>query len=205
MAEENKPKRAPGRPRKNTELLSPEDAQHAKKRSDKVRNSKNNFGMEYADPGDNARFLRMARVALDLKPINPHDPVQLKGRIEEYFDFCEQHDMKPNVIGMANWIGVGRDILNRWRKGQYTSEENANIIGSAVAALEDMWQMYMMSGKINPASGIFLGKNLFGYKDVQDVVVEPKNPLGDVQNEDELRRRIEADVIIDLPDKNEPD
>lgn len=52
-------------------------------------------------------------------------------------------------------------------------------------------------GAISPPSGIFLLKNWFGYKDVQDVVVTPKNPLGELQNPEELRRRIEGTVIID--------
>ena len=43
--------------------------------------------------------------------------------------------------------------------------------------LESLWNDWMQSGKINPASGIFIGKNMFGYKDVQDVVVTPNNPL----------------------------
>jgi hypothetical protein len=31
----------------------------------------------------------------------------------------------------------------------------------------------MMNGKINPVSGIFLGKNNFGYKDQQEYVLTP--------------------------------
>ena len=31
----------------------------------------------------------------------------------------------------------------------------------------------MTSGKINPVSGIFLGKNNFGYQDKQEYVVTP--------------------------------
>lgn len=31
----------------------------------------------------------------------------------------------------------------------------------------------MINGKINPASGIFLGKNNFGYQDTQEYIVTP--------------------------------
>ena len=51
--------------------------------------------------------------------------------------------------------------------------------------LEELWVDYMQNGKMNPASGIFLGKNMFQYKDVQDVVVTPNNPY-DTQSEEEL-------------------
>jgi hypothetical protein len=46
-----------------------------------------------------------------------------------------------------------------------------------------MWEHYMMNGKINPVSGIFLGKNNFGYQDKQEYVVTPntKNDYVDVE------------------------
>ena len=36
----------------------------------------------------------------------------------------------------------------------------------------------MLNGKVNPVSGIFLGKITFGYRDVQDYVITPNQPLG---------------------------
>ena len=36
----------------------------------------------------------------------------------------------------------------------------------------------MQNGKVNPVSGIFLGKNNFGYKDQQEYVVTP-NQMGE--------------------------
>ena len=55
--------------------------------------------------------------------------------------------------------------------------------------LEELWEDYMQNGKINPVSGIFLGKNHFGYADKQEIVVEPKNPLGDADDPEEVKRR----------------
>ncbi len=43
-------------------------------------------------------------------------------------------------------------------------------------------------------------KNFFGMKDQTDVVITPNNPLGDTPSEDELRKRIASDVIIDAED-----
>ncbi len=34
--------------------------------------------------------------------------------------------------------------------------------------METMWEDYMLNGQINPVSGIFLGKNNFGYRDQVD-------------------------------------
>ena len=39
----------------------------------------------------------------------------------------------------------------------------------------------MQNGKITPVSGIFLGKNNFGYKDQQEYVLTP-NQMGEIQD-----------------------
>ena len=54
----------------------------------------------------------------------------------------------------------------------------------------------MMNGQINPASGIFLGKNHFGYKDVQDLVVQPKQPLGEQADAEAIEEKYR-----ELPDE----
>jgi hypothetical protein len=46
----------------------------------------------------------------------------------------------------------------------------------------------MQNGKINPVAGIFLSKNWYGYKDAQEIKVEPTSPLGQALPEDELRK-----------------
>lgn len=149
--------------------------------------------------GDNAKFLRYAMVSLDLPPIDISDPKQVEKRIREYFDFCVENDRKPNIKGMGNWLGVDKTTVNSWKRGEYRSATHTPIIQRAIDVLEELWVDFMQNGKINPASGIFLGKNLFGYKDVQDVVVSPKNPLGDSEQAARLAERyidaIEGDDV----------
>lgn len=48
---------------------------------------------------------------------------------------------------------------------------------------------YMQNGKINPVTGIFLMKNNLEYQDKQEVVVTPKNPLGDTESQQALAER----------------
>ena len=146
------------------------------------------FGEENTEPGDNTRYLRMARVSLSLPEIDVSDPQQVEQRINQYFDFCEQNDRKPNMIGMANWLGVDRATVNSWKTGEYRSETHLPVIKKAVDILEELWVDYMLNGKVNPGSGIFLGKNMFQYKDVADIVVTPNSPL-DGKSEEELATR----------------
>lgn len=162
-----------------------------------------NFGQENVEPGDNSRFIREARVAFDggmdrkpLPPIDISDPEQVKQRISEYLDFCELHDKKPSPVAMANWLGVSRETLNTWKRGEYRSETHSDLIKKAMILMEEVWYDMMQNGKINPASGIFLAKNVFGYKDVADVVVTPNNPLQDM-NADEARKRITDSIPVE--------
>lgn len=74
------------------------------------------FGEENVKPGDNSRYLRYALASLDLPPIDISDPEQVKKRIYEYFQFCIENDRKPNMVGMANWIGIEPETLRTWKK-----------------------------------------------------------------------------------------
>ena len=156
------------------------------------------FGEEYTEPGDNARYLRFARVSLSLPPIDISDPQQVQNRINEYFDFCEDNDRKPNMIGMANWLGVSRDTVNSWKRGEYRTTTHSDIIRKALDILEELWMDYMQNGKINPASGIFIAKNIWQYKDQQDVVIAPQNNAEqDMSAEDIAKRYIEDGKTVE--------
>ena len=156
-----------------------------------------NFGAENTEPGDNSRYLRYAMASLDLPPIDISDPEQVKRRIYDYFEYCVENDRKPNKIGMANWLGVDATTVNSWEREEYRALTHSPVIKKAVSILHELWADYMQNGKVNPASGIFLGKNMFGYKDTQDVVVTPQTPLGDYQSPEELQKRIDASVVED--------
>ena len=52
-----------------------------------------------------------------------------------------------------------------------------------------MWETYMNSGKINPVSGIFLGKNNFGYQDKQEMVLTPNAQQESDFSAEDIRKR----------------
>jgi len=141
---------------------------------------------------DNSRFIRNALVSWFLPPIDISDPEQVKQRIGEYFQHCLDNDRKPQIVGMCNWLGITRPTLQQWMNGEYRAETHYSIIKKAVSMIEEMWADYMQSGKLNPATGIFLAKNWYGYKDVADVVVTPSNPLQDMAPDDAKKRLIDA-------------
>ena len=147
------------------------------------------FGEENTEPGDNARYLRYALASWDLPPIDISDPKQVEHRIYEYFQFCVDNDRKPNIKGLGNWLGVSDETVRNWRNGTYREDTHLGLIKKAVDLLQEMWWDYGQNGKCNPASWIFIGKNAFGMKDTQDVVITPNNPLGETASAEEIAQK----------------
>lgn len=155
-----------------------------------------NFGEENVEPGDNTRYLRYAMASLDLPPIDISDPKQVQDRIMQYFEFCANNDRKPNIKGLGNWLGVDATTVNSWRRGEYRAETHSPLIKKAVDILEEMWWDYGQNGRCNPAAWIFIGKNAFGMRDEQQIVVTPNNPLQDL-NDDQAKKRIMDAIPMD--------
>lgn len=142
--------------------------------------SKSKLGISYqwkpadgSDDGYVGRYLREARISIDLPPINIADPEQVQNRINEYLDFCEQNNKIPQMIGVANWLGIGRTTLTEWKNGQVRENTHRPIIQRTLMMLEEIWVDLMQNNKVNPANGIFLAKNLMQYKDQTDIAVAP--------------------------------
>lgn len=149
-------------------------------------------GGENIEPGDNSRFIRHALASWNLPPIDISDPKQVEERLTLYFNYCAENDRKPQVVGMANWLGISRQALNEWKNGEVRSATHGDIIKKAYNVIEEMWVDFMQSGKINPATGIFLAKNFFQYSDTQQVVLTPNNPMNDLDADTARKRLIDA-------------
>jgi len=164
-----------------------------------VSNPQENFGQEGIQPGDNAKYLRHALMGLDLPPIDLDSDEQVQDRIMWYFNHCAENDMKPTVTGMANSLGISRSTLSDWSNGSRRgkTDNRTQIIQQAYNVLGELWEDYMLNGKINPVSGIFIGKNHFGYTDKSEVVIEPKNPLGEMDNPDDIKQRYLESTVED--------
>ena len=128
--------------------------------------------------GDNSKYTVFALAIMQLPKIDIADSQQLSTRLTEYFQLCAEHDMKPGVAALALAIGLDRRRLweiNNDVAGRNLAipEESKKIIKMAYNSLEVLWESYSTSGKINPVTAIFLGKNNFGYQDKQEYVVTP--------------------------------
>lgn len=127
--------------------------------------------------GDNNKYTSFALAIMQMPKIDVRNPEQLRNRVLEYFQLCADMDMKPGVAAIALAIGLDRRRMWEIKTGSSRNgsipQECKDIISGVYDSLETLWESYMVNGKINPVSGIFLGKNNFGYQDKQDVVITP--------------------------------
>ncbi len=177
--EDNKPKRGRGRPPKWTED-NPKPKRDEKNPLDVIRQPQRTDLATVVDlpEGDNTKYTSFALAIMQLPKIDFRNPVELRSRVEEYFQLCSVHDMKPGVAAVGLAIGLDRRRLWEIRSGNHVRvsgipQECQDIINEVYDSLEVLWENYMQNGKINPVSGIFLGKNNFGYADKQEYVVTP--------------------------------
>lgn len=187
-------KRPKGRPRKNPLATTTEN----KPKQTRNRPDLANFGQEYVEPGDNSKYLGHAMTIARMPLVDLNDPEAVQERIDWYFAHCFSNDMKPTVSGLCNAFKISRTTLLMWKQGTFRKETHQAMILEAYALMESLWEDYMQNGKINPVSGIFLGKNNFGYADKQEMVVTPNN--GTIETIDPAT--IEA-KYAELPDDEE--
>ena len=153
------------------------------------------------EQGDNTKYVMLGMRLFNLPPIDLKDPVQVNDRLNEFFTIHAEADMKPTVSGMGMALGLDRRRLWEIKTGNYGTQKaladlptsTKDSIKRAYEYMEILWENYMQNGKINPVSGIFLGKNNFGYQDKTEYVVTPNVNNDSDYNADDIRKRYLTD------------
>lgn len=145
------------------------------------------------EPGDNAKYLAVSMELYQLPAIDLKDPEQVNTRLQEYFDIHLKNDLKPTVSGMGMALGLDRRRLWEIKTGNEKAMNLPTLVSDSIKKayiiMENLWENYMQNGKINPVSGIFLGKNNFGYQDKTEYVLTPNSNPVDDYNADDIRKR----------------
>ena len=165
------------------------------------------------EPGDNAKYIGVTLQLFNMTKVDLHKPEDVQARLTEYFRIHTEADMKPTVVGMAMALGIDRRRL--WEIRADVADRNQDLptltrdyIKRAYNFMENLWENYMQNGKINPVSGIFLGKNNFGYQDKTEYVVTPNVQNDSDYNKDDIMARYmnnsidsaDSPALIDSPD-----
>lgn len=186
--EDKKPVKKKGKPRGGNNWLKPEN-------------------MLSLEDGDNTKFMTVQMALLNLPDIDMENPEEVQTRLNEYFALYAQYDMKPTVAGMAialnghnrQWLyAVTHDVASGGAGYKIALPPSvAVLIKKAYFLLENLWESYMNSGKVNPVAGIFLGKNNYGYQDKTEYVLTPNQQSDNDYSADEIRER----YIMEEPQK----
>lgn len=189
-------------PEEKAEVLPVEKETKPKKKKGKPRGGNSpvigDNGLQVTE-GDNAKLMRINMAIFNMPNIDLDNVEEVQQRLSDYFALYEQADMKPTVAGMALCLnGMSRQTLRAIAKDLPTGgagyktalpPEVATSIKKAYDLMENLWEAYMNSGKINPVSGIFLGKNNFGYQDKTEYVLTPNTNTDNDYSADEIRER----------------
>ena len=159
------------------------------------------------EKGDNAKIMSINIALFNMQDIDMTDAQAVTNRLGEYFALYEQADLKPTVAGMAIALnGMSRQTLTAIAHDRVTGStgyksalppEVTAIIKKAYKMMENMWETYMNSGKINPVSGIFLGKNNYGYQDKTEYVLTPNTQNDSDYDAEDIRQRYLIDSDSD--------
>lgn len=163
--------------------------------------------------GDNAKFLGVNIKLFNMPSIDMNDAEAVAQRLTDYFNLYAENDMKPTVAGMAMALnGMSRQQLWAIVHDKPTGgagylaalpRDIADLIKKAYKIMENLWEGYMNSGKINPVSGIFLGKNNFGYQDKTEYVLTPNTQNESDYDPEDIKQRYLPGKT--LPTLEEPD
>lgn len=141
--------------------------------------------------GYNERKITFMRQILPPGPPDPHDVDEMERRFERYLDLCIQYDMKVSNQAAYAAIGINKDQVYDWTHPTRNTGNRRRT--EFVRKVQQICSLYreemMMDGRINPVTGIFWQKNYDGFKDQQEVVVTPNNPLGDTRDPEELKQK----------------
>ena len=162
------------------------------------------LGDGYIGPPDEKQQLISRMVAETIRTYNMpkvKDDDELEERLADYFQHCAVTGERPTVEQMAQCTGYTPDMIWDWEVGRKPgfSPETSGIIKKAKAFLRVFDAKMVAEGALNPVVYIFRAKNYYGMKDQQDLVVEPRQPMGPEPD----AKQLAADYAATLPQEIE--
>lgn len=145
--------------------------------------------------GNRTKYLGDVLELISWPKIDTSDADAVNRRIDEYLRFCFDHDAMPTITGASLALGVARETLWTWETGKYRASGHSNAVKKIRFAVEETMARMLSESKMNPAAGIFLLKNWYGYKDNVDINVTPKVSMSEQLPAETLEAQLE-----DLPE-----
>lgn len=150
---------------------------------------------------DLERKVTALRETIRQNRVNWDDLEDVQRRCLKYLEACKQAQSIPTVSGLAVFaLGVSRQGLNSFLRA-HSNTATAQFLQQMKDIFADTLETAALNNNINSIMAIFVMKNDYDRADrVQVEPVTQTNPLGELQDPEELRRRILGNVVVDDED-----
>ena len=126
------------------------------------------------------------------RPPKYADIQEFYGMTDAYWDVLKDKNQSgvkiiPDIEGFCCFAGISRETLNEWERSR-PSEYSDSIkrLKNDIAAYK---KQLGLRGAIPPIVFATDFNNNHGYTQRQEIAIAPNNPLGDIVDEEELKRR----------------
>lgn len=130
-------------------------------------------------------------------PISLTDTAEVKRRTIIYLRACEESSSFPSVNGLARSLGLSRQALYD-TISRKSPAKTAEWLELCRDSFSDILAEASLRNNCNSITAIFLQKAVYGLRESVEIVAsKPENPLGPEIDPEELRRRIEDNIVIE--------
>ena len=123
--------------------------------------------LEVMNPEKTRAIIHSLRQLYDMG--KPETNLELKERIDMFFQFCEDSSVRPGVQALCTALHISRTTLFRWSNGEDCDRERQEIVSMAKSFIDSFLEQVTLSGQVSPPVGIFLLKNWCSYKDTVSI------------------------------------
>lgn len=135
------------------------------------------------------------RKALRMPKVNSN--AELMERIDQYFSMAQERQMPSTVEELALYCGYTPAAFWDWKVGRRKGFDDveagfttAEIIQKTMEVLHGTDVVMAASGKMNPVIYIWRGKNWYGEKDTQEIVIDQGNGLRPALTPEEIAKNL---------------
>lgn len=114
----------------------------------------------------------------------------LEERFWKYVQFCNDTGMKVTNQAVYFALGIDKTTATDWENGRTRTPAHSELIKKVRAFCASYREMLGAEGKLNPVTLVWWQKNYDGFVDRQEVVLEPRNPLGEAPSDQEIASHI---------------
>ncbi len=146
-------------------------------------------------PGDNSKIAGTLLQILQWGEVDRSNIQALESRFWQFIEFCMNNDIRITNQMTYLALGINKDIAYDWEHGHSRTIEHCNFIKKVKSFCASYREQLGADGKLNPVTLVWWQKNYDGLVDKSEVVLTPNNPLGDMKDPTDIRKRLSEGIV----------